>query len=147
VSPGSATYNLWCCTADTSDMEPVLLGGAPVVVYPLEETQNIPLSSYDGYDAAAAQFPLIANGGLDRIRLDQITTSPEQGQRFIFDIVLLNGCRACGTGYVAQAALDFGPDGTYYGVVPLSILCMPPSSGSASPCAGSSGASSGSTSG
>jgi hypothetical protein len=125
VNLGTVVHDIWCCTADTDDLEPVLLGGVPAVVYPFEELSSVPLSSYSGYADAASQFPQLSIFGFDAMSFEQVTTSPEGGQRFIFDLSLANGCHACGTGLVARAALDFDPDGSFVQSVPLGIASEP----------------------
>ena len=134
VDVGSVTHDIWCCYADTSDTEPVLLNGSPLLVLPLDEAAAVALSSYLGFAAAQATVPYLpALGavpkltmlGIDGITLDQVVMSPQQGQRFIFDLRLMAGCRACDSGYVAQLAFDFDPVGTYVGAVPLSVICLP----------------------
>ena len=41
--------------------------------------------------------------------------------RFVFQWSLKDACHACSTGYLARVALEFAPDGTYLGAVPLNI--------------------------
>jgi hypothetical protein len=133
VQLGTVVHDLWCCTADTTDMEPVLLGGIPAVVYPLDVASEVDLSAYSGYNAALAQFPNLAYLGLDGVTFEMVTAAPEGGRRYIFDNALINGCRACGTGYVARLALDFDSSGGYLGAVPLDIACCPSASNCTAP--------------
>ena len=46
---------------------------------------------------------------------------PDGAQRFIFQFNIVNGCHACGTGFVSRFAFDFGPDGQLRQFVPLGI--------------------------
>jgi len=102
---------------------PVILGGVPAVVYPLLEAP--PLRSYPGYSAALGAFPSLTAGHLHVISIERIDGSPEQGDRYVYDLRLTNGCRVCDTGYVARLALDFDADGTFISAVPLNIVCRP----------------------
>jgi hypothetical protein len=125
VNLGTVIHDTWCCTADTNDTEPVLLGGVPAIIYPFEELSSVPLMSYSGYADAVSHFPQLSIFDFDSMSFEQVTTSPEDGQRFIFDLSLANGCRACGTGLVARAAFDFDPDGCFVQSVPLGIASKP----------------------
>jgi len=123
LSTGTVSYNIWCCTADSSDTEPVILGGTPAVIYPLAESGRIPLNLYTGYTTAKSAFPNLSALGLDGIALEQVVTSPEAGDRFRYNLALVNLCRACNSGYVARFAVDFDDTGSFIGVGALNIVC------------------------
>lgn len=99
------------------------LNGTPLVVHPEEEVQPVAIELEPNYDVLVAAFPnLFLWPGLGL--LEALSTTEEGGQRFVIQFHLVDGCHACGTGYRARVAFDFGADGTYLGVGPLPLgLC------------------------
>jgi len=99
------------------------LNGTPLVVHPEEEVQPVAIELDPDYDALVASFPdLFLWPGLGAF--EGLSTPEGEGQRFVLQFHLVDGCHACGTGYRARAAFDFGVDGTYLGVGPLPLgLC------------------------
>lgn len=99
------------------------LNGTPLVVYPVDEVGPVSIWADPNYDALVAWFPdlfLWPGGSV----FEALSTSQEGGQRFVLQFHLVDGCHACGTGYFARVAFDFGVDGTYVGAGPWTLgLC------------------------
>ena len=100
-----------------------LLNGNPVVVVVEAALPNfleaLPLIETDPhYDDLVAFYPNLSPFTPDSV-FEAHASSPEGGQRFIFQIILIDGCHACGSGYMTRVALDVAPDGTY--LVPTSL--------------------------
>ena len=92
-------------------VQSALLGGIPPVVYvesglpPDAERSNTFMAIQAGHPNAMLWAP--------GPRLEGMATSPQGGQRFVFDYRVLDGCHACAVlGYV-RVAFDFALDGTY----------------------------------
>jgi hypothetical protein len=104
--------NPWRANAN---VQPVFLNGTPLVVYPEDEVRPVFIGLDPDYDALVASFPdLSLFPGLSA--LETLSRLEGGGQRFVLQFDLVDGCHACGTGYRARIAFDFGLDGTYLGV-------------------------------
>ena len=97
------------------NVQPVFLNGTPLVVYPEEEVRPVYIELDPDYDVLVASFPHLSlwpgHGALETL-----STLEGGGQRFVLQFDLVDGCHACGTGYRARIAFDFGVDGTYLGI-------------------------------
>lgn len=99
-----------------------LLNGTPAVVYPEEEGVPVAIEQDSNYDALVAAFPDLdfwPSGGV----FEALSAPDHEGQRFVLQFRLIDGCRACSTGYFARVALDFAADGTYMGAPRLLGVC------------------------
>ena len=104
----------------------VLLNGAPSPIFAEEEAQDVDITTDDAYYRLAAIFrPPFPTASLDISPPDEVfeqeLVSPSGGQRFVFQYEIVNGCRDCGTGYMARVALDFDPFGVYNGASLIGI--------------------------
>ena len=91
-----------------------LLNGTPSVV--LAEAEGRPvevaIERDPAYDTLITEFPDLLLWPPDNV-FEAFGSAADQGQRFILQFYLVNGCHACVTGYMARVAMDFAPDGTY----------------------------------
>jgi hypothetical protein len=100
----------------------LLLNGSPAIVAAEAEAPDVALFGQD-----AAYEPLRGSVKSDDLVLwttDETFESVQRSAsrtRFIFQWSLNDGCHACATGYLARAALEFAPDGTYLGPAALNI--------------------------
>jgi hypothetical protein len=112
---------------------PVLVNGTPDVVVP-----EAPLS----FDAPAPAVAPEYQPFMKFLSMPIVWQAPEAvfegvapiaggGQLFTFRFPIKDGCHACNTGYWAQAAFDFGPDGMYLGARLLPPCWAPAGSPSA----------------
>lgn len=121
VTPYGADYG-----SDT-----LLVNGHPSFVYPYEITRQagfVSLVAYASLKAAIPNLQFGAQPGSEQLE-PTVLRSPEGGERFVFDVPAINGCFACGVGYLGRVALDFRADGSYAGSVVLGI-CEDPKNGS-----------------
>jgi hypothetical protein len=98
-----------------------LLGGIPDVVYLEREGQSVSLDHNPDFQALRDANPNVmfwTSGAT----LEDLATSPQDGQRFVMRYRLLDGCHACAILGYAQVALDFAPDGTYLGTGLLRVV-------------------------
>ncbi len=114
--------SVWRANENT---QPVLLGGVPAVIFP--EEQGWQLGSINAVEFDPA-FKALKEEHPDAMfwapgpRLHGIETSPQGGQRFVFDYRVLDGCHACSTLALARFGFDFLPDGTFAGAPLLEIV-------------------------
>ena len=112
-SPGpveiGTIFTPWRANENT---QTALLGGIPSVLYLERESATVGAEGSPEFLALKASHPHAMFWGLSP-SFESLGTSPEGGQRFIFDYRVLDGCHACVIlGYI-RAAFDFAPDGTY----------------------------------
>lgn len=121
-------FDPWRANANS---QPALLGGTPAVIFPEKEAtaENLAAEAQNdpGYGSLKAMYPNLLFWGSNP-SLESQGTSPQGGQRFIFDYRLLNGCHACAVDGIARFAFDFSQDGMFEGARLLSIA-PPPSNG------------------
>jgi len=91
-----------------------LLNGTPSVVLAEAEGRlvDVAIERDSAYDMLVTLFPDLLLWPTDNV-FETLGASLQEGQRFIFQFYLNNGCHACRTGYMGRVALDFAPDGTY----------------------------------
>ncbi len=98
------------------------LNGTPMVVYPEQEGELISIEHDPDYETLLASFPHLGfwpSGS----RFEAASPGDQGGQRFVLQFRLIDGCRACRTGYFARVAFDFASDGTYFGGPALLGVC------------------------
>lgn len=98
-----------------------LLNGTPAVVVLEDEGRKVEsaIENDPAYGTLVASFPDLRLWPTDNLleTLDESFEAlygfPQDGQRFLFQFYLVDGCHACLTDYMARVALDFYSDGTY----------------------------------
>lgn len=92
----------------------VFLNGSPSVVSTEQRVDQLDISGDPNYPMLKKQYPQLRiwGGGAGFVSEHANTDS---GQRFILDYDIVNFCHACGVGWKAHVAFDFGKDGTFEG--------------------------------
>ncbi len=106
------------------NVQPAFLNGTPLVVYPETEggLRGVAIEQDPSYDALVAAFPHLSFWPSGSV-FEALSAPDHEGQRFVLQFRLIDGCRACSTGYFARVALDFAADGTYLGAPRLLGVC------------------------
>lgn len=96
----------------------VLVNGEPTVYY--ISTDDIDLKEDSNYEMLHNRFPdiMLWGGGY----FETMELSVENGQQFIFDFQLLNGCRACEDAGYARVSFDYDKDGRFKGKRILGLI-------------------------
>jgi hypothetical protein len=110
----------------------VLLNGDPDIVYVEESGAELSVADDPDFDALVAGIESITppNGSpADALEIfagenafEAEYDLPFEGQQFVFQFEVVNGCHACGTGYRERVSFDFGQQGVFVGQF-LSGLC------------------------
>jgi hypothetical protein len=109
-------YNVWAANANE---QYVLLNGEAPVFFP-KDSKELKIDSDLAYPKFLAAFTPTPNFPANQERVvawpsDNVfeteSALPRNGQRFIFQFSVNNGCHACGTGYFARFAFDVGSAG------------------------------------
>src|SRR5439155_8963560 len=107
-------YNVW---AANSNEQYVILNGSPAVIFPSINKQEIDLDP--AFPRLLAMFTPTPNFPAGQPRIvawpfdyffETAAAMVNGRQRFVFQFSVANGCHACGTGYLARFAFDFGAD-------------------------------------
>jgi hypothetical protein len=91
----------------------ILVNGIPRIVYLWKNVAAIDITRDPLYNSLRRRFPEITMWpmhGFDEMRL-----LADGGQRFVFNFLLLNGCRACEIAGSAEIAFDFNRAGKFLG--------------------------------
>lgn len=100
----------------------LLVNGVPKVidVNSWEYHKNIDITKDPLYPSILEKFPQAELWA--HAILNEMKQSPQGGQRFIFTMVLLNGCHACEKAGYAVIAYDFDSSGTFQGTSLIKLL-------------------------
>jgi hypothetical protein len=110
----------------------VLLNGDPDIVYVEEGGGELSVKEDPEFDALVEAIGTVTplNGSpADTLEIfagenvfEAEHNLPFEGQQFVFQFEVVNGCHACGTGYSERVSFDFGQQGVFVGQF-LSGLC------------------------
>jgi hypothetical protein len=119
VDLGSVEYP----TRANDNEEFVLLNGVPRVFHvSYDNLRGVDITKDPLYPSLLRKFPnLELWGHADFTSMEELSGG---GQRFIFALVLLNGCHACEVGGAAHIAFDFDRSGFYQGTKLLRLSTM-----------------------
>jgi hypothetical protein len=109
--------------AANENQQYALLGGVPAVIFPNDGAASLASSlprnpTYAAIQSAHEDAMYWPFGP----RIAGVETSPEGGQRFLFDYEVLNGCHACAILAHVRIAFDFATDGTEAGVRVVEVI-------------------------
>lgn len=89
----------------------ILVNGQPQIIALWDSARHIDIKGNPNYGRLAQRFPNIQIWPMHAF--ESMQRLPQGGQRFIFDFVLLNGCRGCERAGHAKIAFDFDASGAY----------------------------------
>jgi hypothetical protein len=92
----------------------VFVNGIPRIVDPFDHIFTIGIRNHPSYPPLARRFPDVRIHGRYSFRLKR--SLPGGRQRFVYDLTLVNGCRACEIAGEASIGFDFDRQGRFIGV-------------------------------
>jgi hypothetical protein len=102
-----------------ANVQYALVNGSPTIV--LLEDANPELNvAIEARPALRALFPRLEVWPSSQ-RVEAVEEDSQEGQVFLVQYALNDGCNACSTGYVLRAALHFAADGTNISDVPVPV--------------------------
>ncbi|MBF0526521.1 MAG: BON domain-containing protein [Deltaproteobacteria bacterium] len=91
----------------------ILVNGSPEVVQLWDNVRDIDIKKDSLYQTIASRFPKVELW--PTTWFNGMQPLPPEGQRFVFDFILMNGCRACDIAGAAEIAFDFDGTGKFLG--------------------------------
>jgi hypothetical protein len=98
---------------DPNVSDSVLVNGTPRIFHPYENIGKIDISRDPLFPTIQRKYPDVEIWPMHGF--EKMEALPSGGQRFIFDFLLLNGCRACEIAGSAFVAFDFNETGKFIG--------------------------------
>ena len=96
--------------AELDDQE-ILVNGTPKIIYPANEIQGIDIRKDHLYPILVRKFPNVGLG--TRYSFDVAHKLPNGAQSFVFDFLLMNGCRGCEVAGNAKISFAFDTSGRF----------------------------------
>lgn len=114
-----ATVSAFLYNSPELARQEILVNGTPDVVKPLDHVADVDIRRDPAYSAIATRFPRATLWTLYTLKASEGVA--DGGQRFVFEFVLLDGCKACGIAGHARVAFDFDGSGRYVGAKLLGL--------------------------